>query len=112
MEALAYLRAKNRMTNKCRIGCSYCPLSSSKNGKHMPCSQLEHEFPEETVAIVERWSKEYPLKTYAQDIFEKFPNAIKDANGLPILCKRHVYGGECTYNCPACWNSPMEEYND
>lgn len=110
MEAVEYFKEKSRMTKKCiKISCADCPLCLSNNGKHMPCRQFEREFPEETVAIVEKWSKEHSPKTYSQDFLEKFPNASKASNGLPIACKRLVYGGECIYNCPGCWNAPMEE---
>lgn len=108
MEALAYLREKNRMTNKCQIECRNCPLSS-KNSIVVGCSTLEHEFPEDCVQIVEKWAKEHPLKTYAQDFFEKFPNAPRDRKGLPILCKKKIYGGECSSKCTNCWNLQMEE---
>lgn len=117
METIEYFKTKRRMLKTdndgtCTINCSTCGLSKYNNGMNIGCCAFEYLCPEKAVAIVEQWAKEHPLRTYAQDFFEKFPNTAKDYNGLPLLCKRHVYGGECTYNCPACWNSPMEEYND
>ena len=112
MEALEYIKAKNRMTNDCDINCENCPLFSLNNGRGIPCREMEIKFPENDVRIVEKWAKEHPLKTYAQDFFEKFPNALKDHNGIPTSCKRNIYGGICRGNCLYCWNSQMEEYND
>ena len=49
-------------------------------------------------------------KTYKEDFLEKFPNARMDC-GVPIACKRTVYGGEPCYvlQCSECWNEIMEE---
>lgn len=109
MEALEYVKAKNRMTDICHINCKTCPLFSCNNGRHVTCEKLADDFPEDCVRIVEKWAKEHPLKTYAQDFFEKFPNAPRDRKGLPILCKKKIYGGECSSKCTNCWNLKMEE---
>ena len=114
MEAIEYLQQKKRMTKVgqdgyCSIVCSNCPLSHQHNGTGYTCFQLERLNSERAIAIVEKWAKEHPLKTYAQDFLEKFPNA-KRTDGIPIACKITVYGGEtCVHNCPDCWNEPMEE---
>ena len=109
MDAVEYLKAKNRMTNNCDMNCEDCPLFSLNNGRGIPCREMEIKFPENDVRIVEKWSKEHPLKTYVQDFLDKFPNARKENNGIPLTCKSNVYGGSCIDHCPACWNSPMEE---
>lgn len=109
MDAVAYWKARNRMTDKCQIGCGNCPLSSYNNGRHVTCKKLILDFTEDYVQIVEKWAKEHPLKTYAQDFFEKFPNAPKDYDGTPTSCKKNIYGGICGGDCLYCWNSPMEE---
>ena len=109
MDAVEYLKAKNRMTNNCDMNCEDCPLFSLNNGRGIPCREMEIKFPENDVRIVEKWVKEHPLKTYAQDFFEKFPNAPRDRKGLPILCKKKIYGGECSSKCTNCWNLKMEE---
>ena len=109
MEALEYIKAKNRMTNDCDINCENCPLSSFNNGKGITCRELEVKFPECDIEIVEKWAKEHLPKTYSQDFLEKFPNAPKDINGIPIACKKSIYGGRCDHNCPDCWNELMEE---
>ena len=57
MEALAYLREKNRMTNNCQIECRDCSLSPSNNSRHGTCVKLELDFPEDCVQIVKKWAK-------------------------------------------------------
>lgn len=54
---------------------------------------------------------EHPQKTYAQDFFEKFPNAPK-YGGRPGGCRTHIYGGELVCNvggCKKCWNEVMPD---
>ena len=72
---------------------------------------------EEIITAVEnlqKWSDEHPKKTYAQDFFEKFPDAprCKSANGrYPSACRKSIYDGKCPHGvvCEECWNEPMEE---
>ena len=71
---------------------------------------------EEIITAVEnlqKWSDEHPVKTYAQDFFEKFPKAprCKSANGrYPSACRKAIYDGKCPgVGCEECWNEPMEE---
>ena len=109
MEAVKFLKEKQRMCKSVTYSCVGCPLYKLKEHETIGCTTILQDYPEEAVELVEWWAQVHPVKTYAQDFFEKFPNTAKDCNGLPLLCKRHVYGGECTYNCSACWNEPMEE---
>ena len=114
MKTIEYLQQKNRMTKVsqdgyCTIGCSDCPLSNQHNGTDYACYQLERLNPERAIEIVEKWAKEHPPKTHAQDFFERFPNAPTNIDGTPIACKKSIYGGRCITKCPGCWNAPMEE---
>lgn len=58
--------------------------------------------------------EEKPVKTYAQDFFEKFPNAQKETNGTPKSCTKLAYGegvscyGYNPMTCEECWNRPVE----
>lgn len=67
------------------------------------------------VEIIQKWSDEHP-KTYAQDFFEKFPDAPKDKSAkseYPNACRDLIYGGGCPKIelridcCYKCWNEPM-----
>lgn len=61
--------------------------------------------------------EEHPAKTYAQDFFEKLPNARKSSTGIPAFgCRGLAYGTECKHtdvhrvpDCVRCWNQSMEE---
>ena len=71
---------------------------------------------EEIIKAIEnlqKWSDEHPTKTYAQDFFEKFPDAPKDESvkGMcPWVCRKRIYGGECSgIECDECWNEPLND---
>lgn len=66
--------------------------------------------------IILKWIDEHPKKTYADDFYEKFPNAEKDL-GRPRICVNRIYpGAECDCKnkiCDSCWRKPYkEESND
>ena len=73
----------------------------------------ENKNAKKAIKIVQKWSDEHSRKTYAQDFFEKFPDAQSNSDGSPIICKEIIYGGFnnyiCTESCYECWNEPMEE---
>lgn len=69
------------------------------------------------IEILQKWSDEYPKKTYAQDFFEKFPKAQSCSDGTPFVCRKRIYGGipstleNCDYTgaCYKCWNEPLND---
>lgn len=72
--------------------------------------------PDSLDEIVDKWVNEHPVKTYAMDFFEKFPNAVKDSDGLPRFCVEEIYGvknDNCGYDdcsvCIDCWNREVQE---
>lgn len=69
--------------------------------------------PDNLDEIVDKWVKEHPIKTYAMDFFEKFPNARKNDIGTPTICVKCVYGElsrDCArLDCNECWNQEMKE---
>lgn len=67
------------------------------------------------IEMVEKWSKEHPKKTIADDFFEKHPDANKFENGTPKVCAAQL--GYCTdcrlddygdRDCYSCWNMPVK----
>ena len=85
--------------------CEDCPL-------YINCTRPDN-FSDDTDEIVDNWVKEHPIKTYAMDFFEKFPNAPRD--GGPKPCVKDIYGNvdivkNCgTMPCKECWNQEMKE---
>lgn len=65
---------------------------------------------------IKRAKKLNHVKTYADDFFEKFPNAIKKAVGEPRTCRDLVYGTKYAYcganQCSNCWNEPYMNQNE
>lgn len=81
MDAVTFLKEKNRLTKQCSIKCSECRLSFIKNEKDLTCSVFEKEYPEKVVEIVENWSKEHPIRTRQSEFLKIFPNAMKGKDG-------------------------------
>ena len=75
------------------------------------------EYAKKLIENLQKWSNEHPKKTYAQDFFEKFPDAQSGSDGTPFVCRKRVYGGthpkfeNCNYTgtCYRCWNEPMND---
>lgn len=91
--------------------CKDCPLS---DGDVSGCliMQMPAFYPNNVDEIVDKWVETHPVKTYAMDFFEKFPNAPKDSNGAPIACWKHIYGdgNDCgPGSCIECWKREMKE---
>lgn len=90
------------------MDCSECKLN--------PCLTTMRCHPERANDIVNDWCNEHPIKTYADDFFEKFPKAKRCQEGYPALCRNTPYGiceDSCgDRSCAKCWNEPMEEENN
>lgn len=88
--------------------CGKCPLFDiGGTSCHQP-----YEYLDNTDEIVDEWVFSHPVKTYAMDFFEKFPNAPRDSDGAPKTCWKHVYGDGkyCSSDaCTECWNREMKE---
>lgn len=82
----------------------------------------------EAIECIQEWSNKHLLhkqKTFADDFFEKYPNAKRHENGRPLVYRCDVYGCECNYkkapeviywrqkqgidDCLTCWNEPYQE---
>lgn len=89
------------------IGCINCPLFINGTASCTP-----NELPNNAEKIINKWVAEHPVKTYAMDFFEKFPNAPRSSDGIPQTCWEHVYGDGryCPSDaCTECWNREMKE---
>lgn len=81
-------------------------------------SKIRAEEVKTAIETVQKWSDEHQKKTYAQDFLEKFPEAQRNWDGVPLVCRKRIYGGihsatsegcDDTKACYRCWNKPMEE---
>lgn len=112
MDAIKFLKEKNRMTKKCSIHCADCPLCSEKNTTGLACGDLQRENPEITVDIVEKWAKEHPQETRLSQFLKYYPNALMEDDGTPEVCVNELglkRDDGCISNCIKCWNTPIEE---
>ena len=91
--------------------CSGCPLFYLEG-----C--MLYRLPNDTEEIVDKWVAEHPVKTYAMDFFEKFPDAPRRIStdisvGIPVPCIRLIYlefyNQNCSGKCPECWNREMKK---
>ena len=90
------------------IGCINCPLFINGTASCTP-----NELPNNAEKIINKWVAEHPVKTYAMDFFEKFPNALRQNDGTPKCCWKFFYG-DSSYicepaDCAKCWNREMKE---
>ena len=101
MASIKDLKRMCNYYNKCDV----CPLGNSR------CHYVVSSLPDNTDNIVDKWVQEHPVKTYAMDFFEKFPNAPRSSDGIPQTCWKQVYGDGkyCSYDaCTECWNREMD----
>lgn len=78
MNAVKFVRERNRMCKSFGTGCGSCPAK-----KHGNC--IATLWDEEIVPIVEKWSKENPIKTRQSVFLEQWPEAKVD-DGVLLLC--------------------------
>lgn len=111
MDAVEYLKAKARMTEKgasyaCNIFCENCPIGIENNRTDMNCKRFEAYYPERAVEIVEKWAAEHPKKTRQSEFLKTFPNAVMSEGVVGISpCAIDVsYGAQqdCTQHCRDC----------
>lgn len=106
MDAIKFINEANRM---CHLHdfCNNCPAFDSLG----PCKILysNNYSAEEKLSIVEKWSKEHPIKTRQNIFLEQYPEAEIDENGCLMLCpitvsadKRNRHEDCTTLKCTDC----------
>lgn len=86
MDAVKYLKEYERMCRSYGFDCGECEINKMRNGDG--CTSIINKYPEEAVSIVEKWSKEHPIKTRKSEFLKMFPNARMGSDGFPNLCLR------------------------
>lgn len=105
MNAVEFLKEERRMCEFFGKTCVKCPFRDTRR-----CAILleSDEELEKTVAIVEQWSKEHPVKTRQSVFLKQFPKAELDVSGVITICPaplsedyRNDHGG-CKHPGIAC----------
>lgn len=104
MDALEFIRERNRMCKNFGDGCMSCPLY--KEGNH--CMAILWE--EEIIPIVEDWSAAHPRKTRQSKFLEQYPNAKLDGRNILCVCPANVYGDEVCLNDSACCSDCCRDF--
>lgn len=104
MNAVEFLHEMKRMCDS-RDSCVGCAAV-------IPCKgdvKVKARNAEMLVNVVSNWSKANPIRTYADDFVEKFPNAKMYRLGYPMVCRRNVYGEDCdcSVGCDNCWSAEL-----
>lgn len=121
MDAVEFLKEKERMHRTFNMRCKGCEIANRMEGNEL-CNDYIRRCPEEAVAIVERWAKKHPLKTRQSEFLKMHPDAHVFQGTLAINpCQIEVSRlntEEChTYadneaGCLACrdkyWNEEIE----
>lgn len=116
-----YFAERQRLTGQqkdgiCKLKCIDCPLGMKNNGTGIACSNLETNYPEKAIVIVQKWSDEHPQKTYLSEFLKHYPNA-ELSHGVPKTClkKLGVVSGcaktkksDWYTSCYMCWNQAIE----
>lgn len=109
------------LTRMCKeTKCKDCSLNSGGDVNDCWVYTFPDSYPDEGIdAIIDKWVSEHPVKTYAMDFFEKFPNAKTSEKGIPVtrgfnVCRKELYSDElpCIWTCGGytkCWNREMKE---
>ena len=98
MDAIEFIRERNRMCNAHKGSCARCPADG--NGCLV---SLKSQFcVNEQVKLVEQWSKEHPLKTRQSVFLEQWPEArIDKTTGVLTICPAELTK-ECRDDRGAC----------
>ena len=112
MDAVMYLKERNRMTGGCEIMCCECNLAGL-------CDITDIKNNEKSVEVVEKWLKENPPETYRSVFLKAFPDAkFADDHAMDydFICRDIVFYGrrgcsciKSNMSCRECWDEPYSE---
>lgn len=104
---MANIKDLKRMCETQECCTADCPLCREDK------SCLPESLPDNADEIIDKWVAEHPVKTYAMDFFEKFPDAPRTTKGNPTPCIGAIYSEFHDKNClvggcSECWNMEMK----
>ena len=81
MDAVEFVKERQRMCKSYGEGCLGCPMDGG------PCGGYRDVDAERLVGAVEAWSTEHPRKTRQSELLKIFPDAVIDTNtGAVLIC--------------------------
>ena len=104
MDAVKFIKERDRMCKSFDAGCTGCPASNAcKNELCCAFDQGSTLDATAQVAIVEKWSAAHQRKT-RQDVFiEQYPDAVLDGFGVLRICPIYI-SADCRDSCNGCKN--------
>ena len=100
MDAVEFIRERNRMCNLFSPDCEGCRMDEEKP-VISECDRWMFENPKRAVKIVEEWAKEHPRKTRQSEFLKQWPGAIVEDDRVLGICPALISlshrrnGGEC-----------------
>jgi len=100
MDAVEFFKEHGRMCDSLAPSCIGCEIMKSvayTTDGHGTCREYIKRHPAEAVEIVERWTKEHPLKTRQSEFLKMFPRAGRGEDGLIVFCPEDF---DSKFECP------------
>ena len=85
MDAVEFLKAKNRMCRECGYlpgDCFVCPVGNDSGGCQAGALENQKVTEEMLVQIVEKWAAEHPKKTRQSEFLKMFPRVRTSDDGV------------------------------
>lgn len=103
------VRERKRMCESHGATCDGCPMKEHEKGGLFGCTMLFNSDPETYEAIVEKWSKENPLRTRLSELLKVFPDTSLKDDGTPNICVKTLGINETCHltTCKQCWNKEV-----
>ena len=104
MDAVKFIKERNRMCKSFGDRCTGCPASDAcKNELCCAFDQGSTLDATAQVAIVEEWSAAHPIKTRQSVFIEQYPDAVLDGVGVLRICPIYL-SAEYRDDCSGCKN--------
>lgn len=88
MNGVELLKTYKRMCDFYDPECGNCELNALCSHRES-CIQVLMNYPENSIAIIEKWSKEHPVRTRQSEFLKTFPNT-KLHNGVVQICPKSL----------------------
>ena len=106
MDAVEFIKERNRMCNSFSPDCKGCCVDEAKPVMD-ECFRWILDNPERAVQIVEEWSAAHPRKTRQSEFLKQWPEAKVDGTGVLKVPPCYLKNMKCPYtNC--CYDCRRE----